>query len=128
MDRRPAIDQALEAFCLKAMALKQAGRSATSKALAGDVERRIADETVSARREPIARRAGRWARHDRTAVLARWWRSWPASSACRRAGRADPDQRPVPHHLSPSRPGATMNGPAGESGPSRRMRGSVRQP
>jgi serine/threonine-protein kinase len=64
----PAIDRALEAVCLKAMALKPEDRYATSRALADDVERWTADEPVSAWREPLTRRLRRWARRNRTAV------------------------------------------------------------
>jgi tetratricopeptide (TPR) repeat protein len=63
-----AIDRALEAVCLKAMALTPEGRYATPRALAEDVERWAADEPVSAWREPPSRRARRWARRHRTAV------------------------------------------------------------
>ena len=48
----PAIDPALEAVCLKAMALKPEDRYATPRALADDVERWMADEPVAAWREP----------------------------------------------------------------------------
>ena len=58
----PTIDRALEAVCLKAMALKPADRYATPKALADDVERWMADEPVTAWREPFSRRARRWGR------------------------------------------------------------------
>ncbi len=53
------IDQALEAICLKAMATVPDDRYASGRALADDIERWMADEPVSARREPLAeRRAG----------------------------------------------------------------------
>jgi serine/threonine-protein kinase len=64
------IDRALEAVCLKAMAPRPADRYATPKALAEDVERWMADEPVSSWREPLSRRARRWARRNRTAVAA----------------------------------------------------------
>ena len=64
----PTIDRALEAVCLKAMALKPEDRYATSRALADDVERWTADEPVSAWREPLSRRVRRWARRNRTKV------------------------------------------------------------
>ena len=64
------IDRALEAVCLKAMALEPAARYASPKALAEDVERWMADEPVSAWREPLSRRARRWAKRNRTAVTA----------------------------------------------------------
>ncbi len=63
-----SIDPALEAVCLKAMALKPEDRYATARALAEDVERWAADEPVSAWREPWPRRARRWMRRNRTAV------------------------------------------------------------
>ena len=52
--RDPAIDPALEAVCTKAMTLDPADRYATSRALADDIERWMADEPVSAWREPFA--------------------------------------------------------------------------
>ncbi len=64
----PAIDRALEAVCLKAMAVSPDDRYASCRALADDVERWTADEPVSAYPEPLARRAGRWARRNKTAV------------------------------------------------------------
>jgi tetratricopeptide (TPR) repeat protein len=64
----PAIDPALEAVCLKAMALKPEDRYVSCRALAEDIERWMADEPVSAWREPFSRRARRWARRNRTAV------------------------------------------------------------
>ena len=48
----PSIDRALEAVCLKAMALKPEDRYASCRALADDVERWMADEPVSAYRDP----------------------------------------------------------------------------
>jgi serine/threonine-protein kinase len=58
----PAIDRALEAICLKAMANSPDDRYASCRALADDIERWTADEPVSAWREPLARRAWRWVR------------------------------------------------------------------
>ena len=68
LDRR--VDPSLEAVCLKAMALAPADRYQSAKALAEDVERWMADETVSARTEPFPDRARRWMRRRRTAVTA----------------------------------------------------------
>jgi serine/threonine-protein kinase len=62
------IDQALEAVCLKAMALRQADRYATPRALAEDLERWAADEPVSAYPEPWRRRLARWERRHKTLV------------------------------------------------------------
>jgi serine/threonine protein kinase len=64
----PTVDRALEAICLKAMALRPEDRYGSCRALAEDSERWMADEPVSAWREPWIRRARRWARRHRTAV------------------------------------------------------------
>jgi serine/threonine protein kinase len=66
----PSIDRALEAVCLKAMALKPEDRYDSPRALAEDIERWVADEPVSACCESWARRARRWGRRHRTAVAA----------------------------------------------------------
>ena len=66
----PSLDKALEAVCLKAMATEPEDRYPTPKALADDLDRWMADEPVTAWREPLARRARRWARRNRTAVTA----------------------------------------------------------
>jgi tetratricopeptide (TPR) repeat protein len=66
----PTLDPALEAICLKAMATRPEDRYATPRALADDVERWAADEPVSAWKEPLSRRARRWARRHRTAAAA----------------------------------------------------------
>ena len=52
------------------MAVNPEDRYATCRALADDIERWIADEPVSARREPASARVARWARRHRTAVAA----------------------------------------------------------
>jgi tetratricopeptide (TPR) repeat protein/tRNA A-37 threonylcarbamoyl transferase component Bud32 len=66
----PSIDLSLEAICLKAMATAPEGRYPSCRALAEDLERWMADEPVSARREPLADRVRRWMRRRRTAVTA----------------------------------------------------------
>jgi eukaryotic-like serine/threonine-protein kinase len=66
----PALDTALEAICLKAMAAVPEDRYLTSRALADDLDRWMADEPVSAWGEPFSRRARRWARRNRTAMTA----------------------------------------------------------
>ena len=66
----PAIDRGLEAICLKAMAVKPEDRYASCRALAEDVERWMADEPVAVYREPLFRRARRWAKRNRTTVTA----------------------------------------------------------
>src|SRR3954469_1891797 len=51
---RPSIAQGLEAICLKAMALKPEGRYGSTHEMAEDLERWLADEAVSAYRDPIS--------------------------------------------------------------------------
>jgi eukaryotic-like serine/threonine-protein kinase len=65
-----SIDRALEAVCLKAMALQPGERYGSCRALAEDVERWMAGEPVTAWREPFSVRVRRWARRNRTAVTA----------------------------------------------------------
>ena len=55
----PSIDRALEAVCLKAMALEPENRYASPRELADDLERWSADEPVTAWLEPFFVRAGR---------------------------------------------------------------------
>jgi formylglycine-generating enzyme required for sulfatase activity len=62
------VPRALEAVCLKAMALKPEERYRSARALADDTERWLADEPVSAWREPPAVRARRWMARHRTLV------------------------------------------------------------
>ena len=64
----PSIDKALEAVCLKAMAPKPEDRYASGRALAEDIERWMADEPVTAWREPRARTLLRWLTRHRTGV------------------------------------------------------------
>jgi serine/threonine-protein kinase len=64
------VPAALEAVCLKAMARKAEDRYASARALADDVEHWLADEPVSAYREPWHVHAGRWARRHKPAVAA----------------------------------------------------------
>jgi serine/threonine-protein kinase len=64
----PEVPPALEAVCLKAMALKPGDRYTTALELADDVGRWLADEPVRAHREPWADRARRWSRRHRTLV------------------------------------------------------------
>src|SRR5206468_3178820 len=56
---RRTVDAALEAVCLKAMALRPEDRYASPRALADDLERWLADEPVTAYREPLRRRLAR---------------------------------------------------------------------
>jgi tetratricopeptide (TPR) repeat protein len=60
------VPAALEAICLKAMALQPDARYTSAPALAGDVEHWLADEPVTAYPEPASVRLGRWMRRHRT--------------------------------------------------------------
>ncbi len=66
----PGIDRALEAIILKAMAQRPESRYATSRELAEDLERWMADEPVLAWREPWTRTVVRWLTRHRTGVTA----------------------------------------------------------
>lgn len=59
------VPAALEAVCLKAMAFRPEDRYPSASALAGDIERWLAGEPVSAWREPFPPRARRWLRRHR---------------------------------------------------------------
>jgi serine/threonine-protein kinase len=65
----PSIDRSLEAICLKAMALRPEDRYVSAQDLAEDLDRWLADEPVSAWREPLPARAGRWVRRHRSGVV-----------------------------------------------------------
>ncbi len=64
----PETPPALEAVCVKALEKQPAARYASAKALAQDVERWLADEPVTAWREPWPTRARRWTRRHRQLV------------------------------------------------------------
>jgi WD40 repeat protein/tRNA A-37 threonylcarbamoyl transferase component Bud32 len=64
----PAVPRALDAVCLKAMALEPGQRYGTALELAADVERWLADEPVAAWREPWRVRGRRWLGRHRTLV------------------------------------------------------------
>jgi serine/threonine-protein kinase len=67
---KPWIHPALEAICLKAMATDPARRYESPRKLTDDIEHWLADEPVSAWRDPLAERVGRWMRRRRTLVTA----------------------------------------------------------
>jgi serine/threonine protein kinase len=62
---KPSVPAALEAICLKAMALQPGDLYVSARGFADDIERWLADEPVSACRETILERLGRWARRHR---------------------------------------------------------------
>jgi tetratricopeptide (TPR) repeat protein/tRNA A-37 threonylcarbamoyl transferase component Bud32 len=63
-----SIDPSLEAVCLKAMARKAEDRYTSTRALADDVERWMADEPVTATTDPVVVRVARWGRRHRPLV------------------------------------------------------------
>jgi tetratricopeptide (TPR) repeat protein len=63
-----AAPDALAAVCVKAMARRPVDRYASADDLARDVSRWLADEPVSAYREPPSARLARWGRRNRTMV------------------------------------------------------------
>jgi len=64
----PDVPKALEAICLKAMALDPDRRYDSAIDLAADIEGYLADEPVTAWKEPFRLRAARWMRRHRTLV------------------------------------------------------------
>jgi serine/threonine-protein kinase len=68
--QKRSVPLALEAACAKAMAAEPNDRYPSAKALAEDVQRWLADEPVSAYREPWEVRAARWLRRHKTLASA----------------------------------------------------------
>jgi serine/threonine protein kinase len=68
-NRIAAIPKRLEAICLKAMALNPEDRYLTCELMAKDLERWLADESVSAYREYWSTRAWHWTKRHRTRVV-----------------------------------------------------------
>jgi tetratricopeptide (TPR) repeat protein len=68
--RKRSVPAALEAVCGKAMAKRAEERYGSAKALAEEVQRFLADEPVSAYREPVAERVRRWTKRHRSLVAA----------------------------------------------------------
>jgi serine/threonine protein kinase/Tfp pilus assembly protein PilF len=60
--RAPSTPAALQGVCLKALAKKLDGRYASARELAQEIQRWLADEPVTAYRESIFARSGRWRR------------------------------------------------------------------
>jgi serine/threonine-protein kinase len=66
----PRVPAALGAIVSKAMALRPSDRYASARDLAEEVERWLADEPISAHREPVWERARRWMRRRKTTAAA----------------------------------------------------------
>ena len=66
---QPETPRALEAICLRAMALKPEDRYPSPKLLADEIEHWLADEPVRALHEGIFARSGRWIRKHRAWAL-----------------------------------------------------------
>lgn len=63
---KPGVPNALDAVCRRAMAMRPEDRYGSALLLAADVEAWLADEPVSAYREPFSARLARWGRRHRT--------------------------------------------------------------
>jgi serine/threonine protein kinase/lipoprotein NlpI len=106
-----SVPAALEAICLKAMALAPTDRYGSARALADDIEHWLADEPVSAWREPLRVRAGRWTRRHKPLVsgaaaallvgLAALWAgsSWYQHQQAEAAQRLAATEQAIRQHL-----------------------------
>jgi eukaryotic-like serine/threonine-protein kinase len=66
---KPSISPALEAICLKAMALAPGDRYKSALEVTDDIEHWLADEPVAAYPDPWTVRISRWARRHRTPLV-----------------------------------------------------------
>ncbi len=64
------IPPGLESICLKAMAFDPAQRYPSAKGLGEEIEQWLADEPISARRDSLLERMGRWIRRHQTLAAA----------------------------------------------------------
>jgi len=64
-DVKPAVRGCLQSICLKALAREPADRYPTAAALAGDIERWLADEPIAAHRDCLGERFDRFLRRHR---------------------------------------------------------------
>ena len=68
---KPRVPKALDAICRRAMAREPSQRYGSAAAMAGDIERWLADEPVAAWREPWPDQARRWVRRQQP-LMAGW--------------------------------------------------------
>jgi serine/threonine protein kinase len=68
---KPRVPKALDAICRRAMAREPRERYGSAAAMAGDIERWLADEPVAAWREPWPDQARRWVRRHQP-LMAGW--------------------------------------------------------
>jgi tetratricopeptide (TPR) repeat protein len=64
----PRLPRPLEALCMKALEVRKEDRYASAGALAEDLQRYLAGETISAYRETLLERTARWCRRHRQAL------------------------------------------------------------
>jgi len=64
-ERNPSVPRALNAICLKAMSLLPQDRYSSCAELASDIEHWLADEPVTALKDPISDRTVRWIKRHR---------------------------------------------------------------
>ncbi len=67
---QPKLAKALQAICQKALAVVPDDRYHSAGQLADDIERWLADEPVTAFKEPLANQVNRWVRRNRSLVSA----------------------------------------------------------
>jgi WD40 repeat protein/serine/threonine protein kinase len=67
---RPWVPEALAAICMKALSLRPEDRYDSPRALAGDIERWLADEPIAIHRDPLSVRLTRWGRRHRSTAVA----------------------------------------------------------
>jgi len=67
--RNSRLPRVLEAVCLRSLAGRPEDRYDSARDLAADLENWLDDEPVSAYREPVTVRVGRWSRQNRTFVI-----------------------------------------------------------
>lgn len=67
---QPGVPRSLEAICLKALSVRPTARYASPDALRDDIQRWMADESVSVYRDSLATRMIRWIKRNQTLAVA----------------------------------------------------------